>query len=94
MLIVDDWERLERLEHALAREVPELEVHCAGFGPEGIALALELSVAPDLIYIDLTFENMTEEEAIARIGEAPQLARSRVVRRLPSVDEVLAALRG
>jgi CheY-like chemotaxis protein len=58
LLIVDDWELLERYEEQLSHE---FEVFCAPFGPEGIQIARE--TAPDAILLHLTFENMTNREA-------------------------------
>jgi DNA-binding response OmpR family regulator len=58
LAIVDDWERLERYEERLKSL---FDFHSAPFGAYGIQIAL--SEHPDVILIDLEFEDMNEEEA-------------------------------
>lgn len=74
LLIVDNWERLERLEEKL---ISHYEVHCAPFGSEGLRIADE--VIPDVIVIDLSFEDMTVEEVHEKILENPKLKNARIL---------------
>lgn len=67
LLIVDDWELLERYEERFSND---FSVFCAPFGPEGIRMARE--ERPDLILLNLTFENMTNEEACQSLRADPQ----------------------
>jgi len=73
LLIVDDWERLERLEE---RFIADFEVLCAPFGSEGLRLADE--ELPDVILIDLSFEDMTVEEVHAKILERQHLKHVKI----------------
>jgi CheY-like chemotaxis protein len=66
LLVIDDWELLERYEDAFSRE---FEILCAPFGPEGIALAR--SERPGLILLNLAFEMMTNEEAQSLLQSDP-----------------------
>ena len=59
LLIVDDWEALEVYE---SRFTPHFEVHGAPFGSEGVRVAQELK--PDLILLDLVFEDMSPDEGV------------------------------
>lgn len=62
LAIVDDWERLERYEdhlHGL------FEFHSSPFGGHGVELAIQEQ--PEIILIDLEFEDMNEEEALSLI---------------------------
>jgi len=83
LAIVDDWEKLERYEERLS---PHFEVHCAPFGETGIEMAIEIQ--PDLIIVDLEFENMTESELRERLSAHPRLTKVPVHR----YDEVLALI--
>jgi hypothetical protein len=74
--IVDDWERLERYEDELGKV---FDVEGAPFGPYGIEKALEQ--VPQAILLDLEFENMTENEARARILESEKLRTLPLVKR-------------
>ncbi len=62
LLIVDDWELLERYEE---RFMSTYEILCAPLGPEGIRIAQE--EIPDAVLLNLTFENMTNEEGCAAL---------------------------
>ena len=72
LLIVDDWELLERYEERFS---PVYDVLCAPLGSEGMRLAREES--PDAVLLNLTFENMTNEEACAALRADP------VTRKIP-----------
>jgi CheY-like chemotaxis protein len=67
LLIVDDWESLEWYEDRLQQD---FQVTCAPFGSEGIRLAQELQ--PDLIFLDLVFEDMTPIEAFQNLQDNPK----------------------
>lgn len=67
LLVVDDWELLERYEESFSADA---DVLCAPLGPEGIRLAR--STPPDLILLNLTFENMTTEEACLALRAKPE----------------------
>jgi DNA-binding response OmpR family regulator len=84
LLIVDDWERLERLEERL---MPDYEVFCAPFGSEGLRLADE--ELPHVIVIDLSFEDMTVEEVHAKILERHHLKHVKIYD-LPQGDKRLS----
>jgi PleD family two-component response regulator len=73
VVIVDDWERLERIEDRLR---VRFEVFGAPFGAMGIQIAVEES--PDFILIDLEFEDMNEEEALALIHAEKSLQKTPV----------------
>jgi CheY-like chemotaxis protein len=63
LAIVDDWEKLEVYEDRLKMH---FEVSCAPFGHYGIEMAREMLAAgnpPDVILVDLVFEDMDEFEA-------------------------------
>jgi CheY-like chemotaxis protein len=62
LAIVDNWEKLDIYEEKL---VPYFSVGCAPFGDYGIQMALEDK--PDVILLNLAFENMTLSEATALI---------------------------
>ena len=66
LLIVDDWEALEVYE---GRFLPHFEVICAPFGSEGIRIAEEMK--PDLILLDLVFEDMSPEEGLESLKSNP-----------------------
>jgi DNA-binding response OmpR family regulator len=70
VLIVDDWERLERIEDRLR---VRFEVFGAPFGAMGVQVAVDET--PDLILIDLEFEDMNEEEALALIRAQKSLQK-------------------
>jgi len=71
VVIVDDWERLERIEDRLR---VRFEVFGAPFGAMGVQIAVDES--PDLILIDLEFEDMNEEEALALIRAQKSLQKT------------------
>ncbi len=58
LLIVDNWELLERYEERFSQA---FEVECAPFGSDGVRMARENP--PDLILLNLNFEDMTIREA-------------------------------
>ena len=66
LLIVDDWELLERYEERFSGA---FEVLCAPFGTEGVRMARE--ERPDLILLRLVFENMSIEEACRELRADP-----------------------
>ena len=66
LLIVDDWEALEVYE---GRFTSHFEVHGAPFGNEGVRVAQELM--PDLILLDLVFEDMSPEEGVQALKSNP-----------------------
>src|SRR4051794_21802056 len=70
LLIVDDWEALERYENELAGH---FELLSAPFGEMGIDLAREEK--PDLLFVDLTFEDMTPAEARKALTDDEMTAR-------------------
>lgn len=70
LLIVDDWELLERYEERLSSGFAVL---CAPLGSEGIRMARE--DRPDAIVLNLTFENMTVAEACALLRADPLTSR-------------------
>ena len=74
LLIVDDWELLERYEERFS---PMYEVSCAPLGPEGVRMARE--EIPDLVLLNLHFENMTNEEACIALREHPATERIPIV---------------
>jgi DNA-binding response OmpR family regulator len=74
VVIVDDWERLERIEDRLRIR---FEVFGAPFGSMGVQLAVDEN--PDLIFIDLEFEDMNEEEALALIRAQKALQNTPVL---------------
>lgn len=74
LAIVDDWERLERIED---RFRTRFEVLCAPFGAMGVQMAIEQD--PDLILVDLEFEDMDEIEALALIRDEESLIKTPVV---------------
>lgn len=59
LLIVDDWEALEVYENRLQTH---FEIMTAPFGSDGMRQAEES--APDVIFVDLVFEDMTPSEAL------------------------------
>ena len=66
LLIVDDWELLERYEERFSES---FEVLCAPLGSEGIRLAREH--LPELVLLYLHFENMTNHEVCLALREDP-----------------------
>lgn len=71
-------------------------MRCEAFGSDGIASAR--ADQPDVIYLDLEFENMTEAEAIAQLREVPGTERTRILARSalgpsPSIHEIAEAIR-
>ena len=64
LLVVDDWEALDRYESRLNSE---FEVVTAPFGQTGLE-ELERTPRPDAVVVELGFENMTNEEFLARLG--------------------------
>lgn len=69
LLIVDDWEVLERIEDSLA---PHFDLLSAPFGKEGLEVAQEK--VPHHIVLDLTFENMTNDEALLALKSSAATA--------------------
>lgn len=67
LLIVDDWELLERFEE---RFIKNYIVLCAPFGDIGVEMAQETS--PHLIFLHLTFENRTNDEILAALSQDPR----------------------
>ena len=82
LAIVDDWERLERYEEQLSSA---FEFHPSPFGRHGIELALQEQ--PDLILIDLEFEDMNEVEAWMLIRAESSLKKTPIIM-ITSSDEV------
>jgi CheY-like chemotaxis protein len=74
LAIVDDWERLERYEDRLHSL---FDFRSSPFGSHGIQLAIEEK--PDVILIDLEFEDMTEKEALGLIRAEDSLQKVPVV---------------
>lgn len=66
LLIVDNWELLERYEERFSEA---FEVLCAPLGVEGIRIAREES--PDVILLNLVFENVTNEELCMALHADP-----------------------
>ena len=66
LLLVDDWELLERYEERFSTA---FEVYCAPLGAEGLRLAREKQ--PDFILLNLAFENMTNQEAWVALRADP-----------------------
>ena len=66
LLIVDNWELLERYDERFSTG---FDVLCAPLGSEGIRMARE--EAPDFVFLNLSFENMTNEEACATLRADP-----------------------
>ena len=75
LLVVDDWEALERYEDRLAPHFAATEAW--PLGSEGLKRATE--EAFDLILIDLTLEDLTPAEAEARLKSHPALGQPRVI---------------
>jgi len=67
LLIVDDWEALEVYETRLS---PHFRILTAAFGSEGLRVAQEQR--PELIFIDLTMEDMHASEACERLRAMPE----------------------
>ncbi|MEO5969197.1 MAG: hypothetical protein ABIQ95_04655 [Bdellovibrionia bacterium] len=68
LAIVDNWEKLDIYEQNLGKF---FAVGCAPFGDYGIQMALEDK--PDVILLNLAFENMTLSEAAVLIREQESL---------------------
>lgn len=75
LLVVDDWEALERYEDRLSPHFAETEAW--PLGSEGLRRATE--EAFDLILIDLTLEDLTPHEAQARLMSQPARGEPRVI---------------
>ncbi len=75
LLVVDDWEALERYEDRLSPHFGETEAW--PLGSEGLRRATE--EAFDLILIDLTLEDLTPQEAQARLMSQPARGEPRVI---------------
>ncbi|MBC7692603.1 MAG: hypothetical protein H7222_12640 [Methylotenera sp.] len=73
LAIVDDWEKLEVYETRLS---PLYEVQCAPFGSYGLQMARESAgeQRPEVILIDLVFEDMDEFEAEGILSADPELS--------------------
>jgi len=67
LLIVDDWEALEVYETRLG---PHFRILTAAFGSEGLRVAQEQR--PELIFIDLTMEDMHASEACESLRSMPE----------------------
>jgi DNA-binding response OmpR family regulator len=74
LAIVDDWERLERIEDFYRSE---FEVHCTPFGSLGVLTAIHEK--PDFILIDLEFEDMNEKEVLSKIRAESSLQNVSIV---------------
>lgn len=74
LLVVDDWELLERYEESFSTAA---EVLCAPLGSEGVRIAREQ--LPDLVLLNLTFENMTNEELCLALRGEPKTRGIRIV---------------
>jgi DNA-binding response OmpR family regulator len=74
LAIVDDWERLERIEDYYRSE---FEVHCVPFGSLGVLTAIQEK--PDFILIDLEFEDMSEKEVLPLIRAEDSLRNVPIV---------------
>lgn len=75
LLVVDDWEALERYEDRLAPQFAETEAW--PLGTEGLKRAAEQAF--DLILIDLTLEDLSPSEACARLKAHPAQGNPRVI---------------
>jgi CheY-like chemotaxis protein len=73
LLIIDDWEKLERTEELLQKDH---EVLCAGFGDHGIQLAKEH--LPDLILYSLEFESWSHQDLLDALRQIPELHHTQV----------------
>jgi DNA-binding NtrC family response regulator len=73
LLIVDDWEALERYEEMLSAD---FEVECAPFFSTGLEFLQSKTV--DVILLDLTVEHVSQEEGQALL-ESMDLKSSLVV---------------
>jgi len=62
LIVADDWEALEVYETRLQEF---FEIHAAPFGSIGLQAALEFK--PDVILVDLVFEDMHGEELYAQL---------------------------
>lgn len=74
LAIVDDWERLERYEDRLHRL---FDFHSSPFGGHGVEMAIEHR--PDIIILDLEFEDMNEQEALNLIRAQGSLQNVQIV---------------
>lgn len=84
LAIVDNWEKLDIYEEVLS---PFFVIECAPFGDYGIQRAL--LEKPDVILLNLAFENMTLSEAAILIREQESL-RSVPLLLVAEVDESLS----
>ncbi len=84
LAIVDNWEKLDIYEQVLS---PFFVIECAPFGDYGIQRAL--LEKPDVILLNLAFENMTLSEAAVLIREQESL-RSVPLLLVAEVDEPLS----
>lgn len=75
LLIVDDWEALERYEEKLSPHFGECEA--CPLGRLGLERARERGW--DVILFDLTSEDLTPDEARAELGQKPAAGRPRVI---------------
>lgn len=71
LLIVDDWEALERYEDRLSAHFSEVEA--CPMAKEGLERARERHW--DRILIDLVLEDVTPAEAVARLKKDPRSSR-------------------
>jgi CheY-like chemotaxis protein len=74
LAIVDNWERLERYEDRLHSL---FDFHSSPFGGHGVEVAVEQK--PDMILIDLEFEDMNENEALRLIRAQDSLQNAQVI---------------
>jgi CheY-like chemotaxis protein len=86
LAIVDNWEKLDIYEKDLE---PFFAVGCAPFGDYGIQMALQDK--PDVILLNLAFENMTLSEAAILIREQESL-RNVPLLLIDEVNEPLAII--
>jgi DNA-binding response OmpR family regulator len=75
LLVVDDWEALERYEEKLSRQFGECEA--CPLGRLGLERARERNW--DVILFDLTSEDLTPDEARAELGKKPAAGHPRVI---------------
>jgi CheY-like chemotaxis protein len=84
LAIVDDWERLERYEDRLHHL---FDFHSSPFGGHGVEMAIEHR--PDIIILDLEFEDMNEQEALSLIRAQDSLQHAQII--LVTNSETLTA---
>jgi hypothetical protein len=64
--VVDDWERLERIEEALLAREPSLRIEAVPFGGDGLKFLEERGRDVRAVYVELVVESMTGEAFTAR----------------------------